>query len=372
MAIPLAAPDITPRDKQLVMNVLSSGTLGSGLMVKLFEEKMAAFLGVKYAIACNSGTSGLHLAVRALGIGEGDEVITTPFSFIDSSNCLLFERAKPVFVDIDEWTYNLDVRQIEKNITEKTKAILPVHIFGQPCDMTELMRIAQKYHLRVIEDACEAFGATWLGKPAGTFGDVGVFAFCSDKPITTGEGGLIVTNDRERAELCKSMRDQGCDENGLWLSHIRLGWNYRMDEMSGALGVAQIERIEEILERRKEVAEQYLKKLQQIPGMMLPYFDPRAQVSGFVFVIRFADCLDRDRVMHRLVQRGIGCRPYCRPIHLQPFYREQFGDATGRFPVTEYVASRTLAIPFHTRLTTAEIDEVVETIRETLALSGWK
>lgn len=365
MRIPLAAPDITEREKDLVMQVLNSGILGLGPRLHVFEQKLAEYVGTKYAVACNSGTSGLHMLVHALGIRDGDEVITTPFSFIASSNCLLFERAKPVFVDIDERTYNLDVTQIESKITERTKAILPVHVFGQPANMTEINRIAKKYRLHVIEDACEALGAKWLGQSAGTFGDAGVFAFYPNKQLTTGEGGVVVTNNTELADLCYSLSNQGRDEARHWLSHVRLGWNYRMDEMSAALGIAQLERIDDMLARRREVAQLYLKKLRGISGITLPYVDPRAEMSWFVFVVRFDDPLIRDRVMHQLVQKGIGCRPYFSPIHLQPFYVEQFGYKPGNFPVTEHVASRTLAIPFYNRLQEEDMECVVRTIRDT-------
>mgnify|MGYP001367764386 CR=1 FL=1 len=364
MRIPLAAPDITQREKELVLDVLNSGILGLGPKVQIFEKNFADYLGTKYAVACNSGTSGLHMLVHALGIRDGDEVITTPFSFIASSNCLLFERAKPVFVDIDERTYNLDVTQIESKITERTKAILPVHVFGQSADMTEINRLAKKYDLHVIEDACEAIGADWLGQKAGTFGDAGVFAFYPNKQLTTGEGGIIVTDNEELAQTCRSLRNQGRDEERHWLSHVRLGWNYRMDEMSAALGIAQLERVDELLTRRRNIARLYMEKLKGVPGITLPYVDPRAEMSWFVFVIRFDDQLMRDRVMQQLIRQGIGCRPYFSPIHLQPFYKEQFGYRAGDFPVTEYVAKGTLAIPFFNQLEEEQLGEVVATIRK--------
>jgi perosamine synthetase len=362
--IPLSSPDLTQREKDLVMEVLDSGILGLGPKMKQFEELMADYIGARYAIACNSGTSGLHMLIRALGIKDGDEVITTPFSFVASSNCILFERAKPVFVDIEETTYNMDIAQIEAAITERTKAILPVHVFGQPVNMDAIRDLAETYNLRVIEDACEAIGAKWNGEKVGALGDAGVFAFYPNKQMTTGEGGIIVTNDKEIADLCYSLRNQGRGEDGLWLKHVRLGFNYRMDELSAALGVAQLERIEEMLAARARVAQLYLEKFREVDGVILPKIDPRAEVSWFVFVIRFAEGLNRDRIMQRLVARGIGCRPYFTPIHLQPFYREQFGYKPGDYPVTERVAKGTLAIPFFNRLSEEQIDAVVTAVRE--------
>jgi len=361
--IPLSGPDITAREKELVLEALESGHLGLGPKMKAFEEQMAAYAGTKYAISCNSGTSGLHMLIHAMGIGEGDEVITTPFSFVASANCILFERATPVFVDIEEDTYNIDVTQIEAKITPRTKAILPVHVFGQPANMDEIRRLAEKYDLWVIEDSCEAIGATWNGEKAGKMGDAGVFAFYPNKQMTTGEGGVIVTDNDELANLCMSLRNQGRGEDGLWLSHVRLGWNYRMDDLSAALGLAQLERIDEILAARDRVAQMYMDKLRDVPGIILPHIKDNVYMSWFVFVIRFADGIDRDAIMHNLAAKGIGCRPYFTPIHLQPFYIEQFGFQEGDFPVTEHVAKGTLAIPFFNRLTEAQIDEVVAALR---------
>ncbi|USG67144.1 DegT/DnrJ/EryC1/StrS family aminotransferase [Brevibacillus ruminantium] len=368
MKVPLSGPDITEREKQLVLEVLDSGQLSLGSKLEAFEAKMAAYVGRRYAIACNSGTSALHMLIRAMGIGEEDEVITTPFSFVSSSNCILYERARPVFVDIDEQSFNINPELIAKHITERTKAILPVHVFGQPANMEAIMDVAQTYGLRVIEDACEAIGAFWNGKMAGSFGDAGVFAFYPNKQMTTGEGGMIVTDDPELAALCRSLRNQGRGEDGLWLSHVRLGWNYRLDELSAALGIAQLERIEQLLGRRAEVAARYLEKLADVPGVILPVIDPRAEMSWFVFVIRLQNSLRRDFLMERLLAQGIGCRPYFPPIHLQPFYQQQFGYQQGDFQVTESVSASTLAIPFFSGLTEAQIDYVCRAIHQELAV----
>ena len=364
--IPLSRPDITEREKQAVLAVLDSNFLSLGPKLKEFEEKMAAYAGTKYAIACNSGTSGLHMIVAALGIRDGDEVITTPFSFISSSNCMLFERAKPVFVDIDEKTYNMDTTQIEAKITERTKAILPVHIFGQPANMHDIREIALKHNLFIIEDSCEAIGAEWNGLKVGTMSEAGVFAFYPNKQMTTGEGGIVVTNNENLAKLCCSLRNQGRGIDTQWLNHVRLGYNYRMSDLSAALGIAQLERIDEIIAARQRVADSYLEKLKDVKGVILPTIDMRAKMSWFVFVIRFEAGIDRDLVMQTLLDRGIGCRPYFTAIHLQPFYREMFGYKEGDFPVTEHVARGTLAIPFFNKITEEQIDIVVEEIKRAI------
>jgi perosamine synthetase len=349
--IPLAKPDITDKEIKYVTDVLRSGILSIGPVLEKFERMVADFIGVKHAVGVNSGTSGLHLLVKALGIGPGDEVITTPFSFIASANCILYEGAKPVFVDIDERTYNIDVEKIEEKITEKTKAILVVDVFGHPVDMEKINKIARKYNLKVIEDACEAFGSEYKGIKAGSNCDGGVFAFYPNKQITTAEGGMIVTNDDAVAQLCRSLRSQGRPETGTWLYHERLGYNYRLSELHAALGLAQMERIDSILEKRQNVAELYNSLLQGIEGIQIPFIDKNVtNMSWFVYVIRFSEDLNRDAVMDYLNSAGIQCKPYFTPIHLQPFYREMFGYKEGDFPVTEKVSKQTLAIPFYSDL----------------------
>ena len=364
--IPLSRPDITEKEKQAVLAVLDSDFLSLGPKLNEFEERMAAYAGTKYAIACNSGTSGLHMIVAALGIKDGDEVITTPFSFISSSNCMLFERAKPVFVDIDEKTYNMDTAQIEAKITERTKAILPVHIFGQPANMHDIREFALRHRLFIIEDSCEAIGAEWNGNKAGTMSDAGVFAFYPNKQMTTGEGGIVVTNNENLAKLCYSLRNQGRGIDTQWLNHVRLGYNYRMSDISAALGIAQLERIDEIITVRQRVADSYREKLKHVEGIILPTIDERVKMSWFVFVIRFEAWIDRNRVMETILDRGVGCRPYFSAIHLQPLYREMFGYREGDFPVTEHVARGTLAIPFFNNITEDQIDIVVEEIKSAI------
>ncbi|OPY57873.1 MAG: UDP-4-amino-4-deoxy-L-arabinose--oxoglutarate aminotransferase [Pelotomaculum sp. PtaU1.Bin035] len=364
MIVPLSSPDIGRRERDLINEVLDSNILSIGPKVEQFERMVAGYLGVKEAIAVNSGTSGLHLAVRALGIGEGDEVITSPFSFVSSSNCLIFERARPVFADINQRTLNIDPAEIEAKITRKTRAILPVHVFGRPAEMDRILDIARKYRLAVIEDACEAIGACYGGKMAGSESDAGVFAFYPNKQITTGEGGVIATNSSDLAGLCRSMRNQGRSDMGQWLDHCRLGYNYRMDELSAALGVAQMERIDEILARREAVARLYNARLGQLKGLAVPFAEPGVKISWFVYVIRLASGINRDKVLTYLRANGVDCRPYFQPIHLQPFYREMFGFQEGDYPNTERVASSTLALPFFNKLTERQIDYVVGLLAE--------
>lgn len=369
MKVHLSSPDITSKEINMVAGVMSGRTLSMGPMISRFESLLADYLGVKNAVAVNSGTSGLHLSVRALGIGKDDEVITTPFSFIASSNCLLYEQAVPVFVDIDPLTLNINADLIEEKITRKTKAILPVHVFGHPANMEKILEIAGKYNLAVIEDACEALGARYHDKKAGSEGDVSVFAFYPNKQITTGEGGIIATNDDHVASLCRSMRNQGRGSASAWLDHQLLGYNYRMCELSAAVGVAQMERIDELLEKRRQVASEYNKRLCCIDGVRLPYVAPDVQMSWFVYVIRFSAGIDRDRVMDFMHQRGIDCRPYFQPIHLQPFYRDLFGYREGDFAVCENEAKSTLALPFFNNLSASQIDYVVEKLQEAIKSS---
>lgn len=365
--IHLSRPDITEVERQEVSEVLHSQTLSMGPKTKAFEELVAERVGTKFAVAVNSGTSGLHLLLRSLGVKKGDEIITTPFSFIASSNCILFQNATPVFADIDPLTLNIDPAKIEAKITPRTKGILPVHVFGHPANMEEINRIALKYNLFVIEDACEAIGAKYRGQNAGTLGDGAVFAFYPNKQITTGEGGIIVTNNEETAWLCRSMRNQGRGEGTAWLGHERLGFNYRMDEISAALGLVQIKRLNEILAKRNKVAEIYKKKLSRVPEITPPFVAPDVNISWFVFVIRLPIKINRDNVMKYLLNQGIECRPYFTPIHLQPFYQEMFGFQPGDFPITEEVSNTTLALPFYNNLTEKEIDYVLNHLEKAVS-----
>lgn len=364
--IPLAQPDIGEEEIRLVNEVLRSGWLSMGPKVGEFEAKFAKYIGTGHAIAVNSGTSGLHLCMNAIGIKKGDEVITSPFSFIASSNSVLFADGKPVFVDIDPDTLNIDPEKIEAAITENTKAILPVHVFGQPCEMDAIMDIAKEHDLAVIEDACEAVGAEFNGRKAGTFGDASVFAFYPNKQMTTGEGGIIVTDDDNIAKLCRSMCNQGRSEDEEWLNHIRLGYNYRLDEMSCALGIGQLKRIDELLEKRAWVAEEYTKQLCSVDGITTQYLDPKVKMSWFVYVVQVGEYINRNKVMAYLKEHGVSCRPYFTPIHLQPFYREIFGYKKGDFPICEKICDSTIALPFYGNMDKETIGNVCHVLKDSL------
>lgn len=368
MQIPLSSPDISDAEKNAVLDVLSGRELSLGPRLPAFEHAVAEYTGSRYAVAVNSGTSALHLCVKAAGIGPGDEVITTPFSFVASANCILFESGVPVFVDIDPDAYTIDAGRIEAAVTPRTRAILPVHVFGRPAEMSAILDIARRRDLRVIEDACEAIGATFDGKRAGALGDTGVFAFYPNKQITTGEGGMIVTDDRETAALCRSWRNQGRAEDGGWLQHERLGYNYRLSDINCALGIEQARRLPEILAARARVARLYNQALSGIEEIVLPALDaPSCEISWFVYVVRLRDEFtqgDRDAVLTKLRGRGIGCNNYFSPIHLQPFYRSMFGFRPGDFPITERVSARTIALPFFNALSEAQIADVAETLKE--------
>jgi perosamine synthetase len=377
MQVHLARPDITDKEIEIVNEVIRCPILALGPKLKEFEQAIADYVGVKHAIAVNSGTSGLHLLIRAFGIGDGDEVITTPFSFIASSNCIVYERAKPVFVDIEPDTANIDPSLIEDAITPRTRAILPVDAFGQPAKLDIIRELARRHGLAVIEDSCESLGSEYKGTKAGNsaFADAAVFAFYPNKQITTGEGGMVVTDDDRIAFLCKSMRNQGRGEAGVWLSHERLGYNYRMDELSAALGVVQMSRIEELILKRKRVADMYNIRLSEISGVRLPYIAPEVtRMSWFVYVIRVGvdeptperQSRVRDHVMKRFKEAKIGCRPYFTPIHLQPFYRTELGLEEEMFPVTEHAGRTSIAIPFHNHITGAEVEYVAEILENAL------
>jgi len=363
--IPLSGPDISMREIEEVVGVLRSGRLSIGPKLEGFERALAGYTGKRFAVGVSSGTAALHLALAALGVVAGDEVVTTPFSFVASANAALFVGAKPVFVDIDPETFNIDAGGIEKAIGEKTRLILPVDVFGLPCDMPSIMEIAAKRGVAVVEDAAEALGAEIGGEKAGSFGDVGIFGFYPNKQITTGEGGALVTDSEEVARLASSMRNQGRGETSGWLEHERLGYNYRLDEMSAALGLVQIERIEEILARRARVAAAYTEKLGEMDEVIVPseLAMGRMKRSWFVYVVRFGERVDRDEVARRLHDKGIESKPYFPPIHLLPFYREMYGFKPGDFPITERVSGSTLALPFHGKLTEEEIDTVCKAVK---------
>ena len=366
MRIPLSAPDISESEINAVVEVLRSPRLSLGPKLKEFEKNIAEYAGAKHAVAVNSGTSGLHLCVRCLGLKAGDEVITTPFSFVASANVLLYEKAMPVFVDIDPRTLNIDAGKIEAAITSKTKAIMVVHVFGRPSPMPAIVEIAGRYNLKIIEDACEAIGAESDNRRVGNLGDAGVFAFYPNKQITTGEGGIIVTDDDLIAEQAAMLRNQGRDANSEWFEHVALGYNYRLSDINCALGIEQLKRLEIILPQRAAAARKYNERLAKNRHLITPEIDlPDGKISWFVYVVRLNENFtrtQRDSVVRAMNQAGIGCGRYFAPIHLQPFYVENFGYKIGDYPLAERAAERVIALPFFNRLTDAQIDEVGETL----------
>ncbi len=357
----MSAPEIDDSDIQAVVEVLRSGRLALGPKMKEFEELIASYIGVRYAIAVSSGTAGLHILVRALGLGPGDEVLVPSFTFSASVNAIIYERAIPVFVDIEPETYNLNPEDLERKVSKRTKAIMAVDVFGHPAEWDEILRIADKYGLKVIDDSCEALGAEYKGKKLGQFGDCACFAFYPNKQITTGEGGIIVTNNTEIAKLATSLRNQGRGEMGAWLYHERLGYNYRMDEMSCALGISQLKRIELFLQKRDKVANMYTEKLRRFHWVKTPVVKPYVRMSWFVYVVTLEKGLDRDVVIANMEKQGVPARGYFSPIHLQPYIKDMFGYKE-KLPVTEDIAKRTLALPFHNNLTEKEIDIVTEAL----------
>ncbi|MBF7729329.1 DegT/DnrJ/EryC1/StrS family aminotransferase [Pseudomonas sp. N040] len=364
----MSAPDINDQDIALVVQALKSGQLSMGPFVEQFEQKFSAYIGARHAIAVSSGTAGLHLCMHAANLRPGDEVITSPFSFVASANCILYEGAKPVFVDIDEATFGVDPSLVANAINQNTRAILPIHVFGQPCAMDELLTLASKHELLVFEDACEAVGAEYRGRKVGSFGKANVFAFYPNKQMTTGEGGIILTDDDEWAEKFRSLRNQGRSKMGAWLHHEVLGFNYRMSELSAALGCSQISRIDELLDKRQNAANHYQQRLAGIPGVRLLQPTPATtRMSWFVMLIRLDPDICRDSVMQHMQAAGIPTRTYFSPIHLQPFFREKFGYQEGDFPVTESVAKGTLALPFFSSMAVGDIDYVADCLKVAIA-----
>ena len=371
--IPLSQPDIGQSEIDAVVDVLQTPTLSIGPKIEEFERLCAKVANRRHGIGVSSGTAGLHCAAIAAGLKEGDEVLTTPFSFVASSNCVLFVNATPKFVDIDPQTLNVDPEKLEAAITPKTRAIVAVETFGHPGGMTEVEKIAERHGLMLLEDCCEGFGGRideprGGTRPIGSFGKAGVFAFYPNKQITTGEGGMIVTDDDEFAAMCRSLRNQGREGMG-WLAHQRMGFNFRMSEINAALGVAQINRLDEILENRRRVAHDYMRRLMTNRFLILPTLGDDTHMSWFVFVVRLNDLFeagDRDEVMRQLRAEGIGCNNYFPPIHLQPYMQEKFGYKTGDFPMCEYVSNRTLALPFFTRMTTYQVNRVCDVLDRVL------
>jgi len=359
--IPLSAPDVQEEEIAAVAEVLRTPHLSLGPKLAEFEQNIARYIGAENAIGVSSGTAGLHLCVRALGIGAGDEVIVPSFTFVAVANVLRYEHAVPVFVDIEPKTLNLDASRVEAAITPRTKAILVVHTFGCPADLAEILEIARRHHLYVVEDACEAIGAEYHRRKVGVYGDAGVFAFYPNKQITTGEGGAVVTNDPQLTARVKALRNQGRSDTDDWFQHSELGYNYRISEMNCALGVGQLNRIEAILLRREEIAREYDEKLRNCKNLRLPPLSVvRRRISWFVYVVRLAphfSQMQRDWILEEMNNRGIGCGRYFAPIHLQPAYRNVVAPRDG-LKVTEFAAARCLALPFFNRLKDEEMEEV--------------
>ena len=386
--IPMSSPDLTDLERQAVQNVLNTTMLSMGHWVLDFERSFCDLTGAKHAVAVSSGTAGLHLCARVAGIGLDDLVVTTPFSFVASTNVMLYENAVPVFVDVNPKTGNIDPQlaiQAVRDLIEggkkagpwlprkgsgmkrKLKAILPVDVFGQPADLDPIRNVADEFGIAMIEDSCEALGAEYKGKPAGIFGDYGVFAFYPNKQITTGEGGVIVTRDDAAADMMRALRNQGRAPGDTWLQHTFLGYNYRLDEMSAAVGAVQMGRLDELLNKRARVAKWYAERLTEIPGIEPPVIEPfTTRMSWFVYVVRFEAKIDRDLIAQRLDARGIPVRPYFLPIHLQPYMIERFGYREGDYPITEDLGRRGLALPFSGVMAEEQVEVVCSAIRDEL------
>ena len=383
LPIPMSSPDVTLSDIAAVNAVLQTPVLSIGPQQEAFERAAADYVGAQFGIGVNSGTAGLHLSVIAAGVEQDDWVIASPFSFIASANAIMYERGIPIFIDVDPQTGNIDPAKVAEAVhdlakgdgthwlprtvcnqqatTFRLKAILPVHAFGQPADMNPILDVANRYQLSVIEDACEAIGAEYKGRKAGTLGNVGVFAFYPNKQMTTGEGGMLVTGDENWANLFRSLRNQGRDVFDAWLNHPRLGYNYRLDEMSAALGLSQITRLDELLNKRAQVARWYNARLQDEELIEAPHVaDTTMRMSWFVYVVRIKPPAVRNTVIEYLRAAGVPSRQYFMPIHLQPFYRDKFCYQRGDFPVTEHLGDVSLALPFSGVLTEEQVDYVCQ------------
>ncbi|HZP73049.1 MAG TPA: DegT/DnrJ/EryC1/StrS family aminotransferase [Gaiellaceae bacterium] len=364
--INLSAPWIDERDEELVLEVLRSGWLSLGPTGPRFEALLADAVGAPYAAAVSSGTAGLHLCMRLANVGPGDEVITSPYSFVASANCAIYEGATPVFADIDPGTFNLDPAAVEAAITPRTKALVTVDIFGYPAEYDELSALCDRHGIALVEDSCEALGAEYKGRRLGAHGHPAVWAFYPNKQMTTGEGGAVTVHDEEAHALLVSLRNQGRLETSSWLQHGRLGFNYRLDDISAALGIGQLERLERILEARREVAARYAELLAGV-DVEPPLPDDEDHVrSWFVYVVKLPSGVDRDAVMARMSERGIATAPYVPSIHLQSYMRERYGFSEGMFPVSEDCSARTMALPFHARLERGDQERVVDTLRSVL------
>jgi perosamine synthetase len=365
--VPLSGPWLDEREEELVVDVLRSGRLSLGPTVDRFEEAFAEAVGAPYAAAVSSGTAGLHLLCVAAGVGPGDEVITSPYSFVASANCAIYEGATPVFADVDRRTLNLDPAAVEAAITERTRALVAVDIYGYPCELDELRGICERHGIALVQDACEALGSRYRGRLVGSHGTSAVFAFYPNKQITTGEGGVVTTHSEEEWRLLRSLRNQGRADSGGWLEHARLGFNYRLDDVRAAIGLGQLEKLDEILERRGAVAARYGELLAGVEGLELPCADDADhERSWFVYVVALPAGADREGVIAALDERGVQSARYLPCIHLQAYMRERFGFEPGLCPVAEELSARTLALPFHALLEEDDQVYVADALRAAL------
>lgn len=363
----MSLPDITEEDIAAVLEVLRSGRLSLGPKTEEFESLIAEYIGTKCAVAVSSGTAALHLLVRTLGTGPGDEVLVPSFTFVASVNAILYERATPVFVDIEPNTYNLDPEDLERKVTPRTRAIMVVDVFGHPAEWDAILEIAKRHNLKVIDDACEALGAEYKGKRVGQFGNAAAFAFYPNKQMTTGEGGVIVTDDFTIAQKCRALRNQGRQKMKAWLEHDDLGYNYRMTEMSAALGISQLRRIEVLLNNRERVAQLYSRYLKGLSVVRPPVVLPHVRMSWFVYVITLGEGFSREPIMEAMAEEGIPTRAYFSPIHLQPYIQKLLKTHEGMLPTTESIAKRTIALPFHGKMAEKEVQTVVEALKEAIS-----
>ena len=365
--ISLSLPYLDERDEELVLEVLRSGRLSLGPTIERFEELFAARVGAPFAAAVSSGTAGLHLLCRTAGLEPGDEVITSPYSFVASANCAIYEGAVPVFADVDERTMNLDPAAVEAVLGERTKAVIAVDIYGYPCELEPLRVLCERHGLTLIQDACEALGARYRGAAVGSHGPPAVFAFYPNKQITTGEGGIVTTHSEQEWMLLKSLRNQGRADGGGWLEHARLGYNYRIDDIRAALGIGQLEKLDLILELRAAAAARYARLLDSL-DLEVPCADDADHVrSWFVYVVKLPRSADRERVIAALEREGIATARYLPSIHLQAYMQETYGFREGMCPVSEDLSRRTLALPFHSRILAEDQERVAQSLAAALA-----
>ncbi|HLF05964.1 MAG TPA: DegT/DnrJ/EryC1/StrS family aminotransferase [Thermoplasmata archaeon] len=364
--VPLACPSLTEKERRAVRKVLGGTSLSGGPNLLEFEGRFREFTGVSHAVATSSGTAALHLALLSSGVGPGDDVITSSFSFIAAGNAIVQTGARPVFADIDPQTWCVDANSVAARITRRTKAIVAVHPFGNPCDMEALQNVTLGWGLPLIEDACEALGGRYRGKAVGSIGEAGVFAFYPNKQITTGEGGMLVTSSERLAAEARSLRSQGRSEGGSQ-EFGRFGFSYRMDEMSAALGAAQMSRIEDILRKRKALADSYHTGLAKIAKVRMQKPTAGTEPSWMNIAVLLDESIDRDRVIESLGAKGVASRPYFPAIHLQKPYRETYSQGKGSLPITEDVSRRSLALPFFTEMTKAQVNQVVRALSESIS-----